>query len=359
MTEVTLQLGGTPRERGVHHGEELRSLIEAALGRWRGEMDRAGADPDRRIASLAAIYRPIVEARTPELVAEVRGIAEGSSRTFDEILALNLMDEEWWFPDGGEAGCSLVAGRPRSADGADEPPVLVQNMDLPIWMDGLQTVLRVRHRGEDASQERVILSAAGMIGLAGTRHGVLAIGVNTLLQLPRRVGGLPVAFVVRSALERPSAESAVGYLAALPHASGQHYGVVDAHDVYGVECSGFGAAVRRFPPGEWLRHTNHPLWSDPALVAEPAAAGISETRRRSSLQRLAALERAMHPFPARSTLRESLADADAGVCLTATTDSTMATFGTVEFTPSRGSARILAAHPSRGAWRMFGADEQQ
>lgn len=341
-----LELTGEPRERGRQHGEALRGLVAEALERWSGLVADRGQDPRLRVRALAesSPYPATIESRCPELLDEVRGIAEGAAIPFAEALVLNLMDEEWWFRDGEESGCSLIAGRP---DGG--PPVLAQNMDLPEWMDGLQTVLRIHGSNEHgAESETVLLSAAGMIGLTGMRQGGegggVAVGVNTLLQLPRSTRGVPVAFALRSALERPTAEAAAGYLASLPHASGQHYAVIDSRDVLGIECSALGSALRRFDGTEWLLHTNHPLWSDPAVVAGPEEVGIVGIRLHSSHRRLAALETFAESDGSAAGMRATLADRESGVCMVASEEYPTSTFGGVEFSPGRGTARVTGRY---------------
>src|SRR6185503_16969789 len=56
-----------------------------------------------------------IERHTPDLLAEVRGIADGSNVAFDRTLALNLMDEEWWLTAPAEPrnACTLIAVGPR------------------------------------------------------------------------------------------------------------------------------------------------------------------------------------------------------------------------------------------------------
>lgn len=357
MTELLLE--GGARERGEQHGETLRETIHEAVARWSELVEARGQDPRKRTASLVgrSPYLTTLQQRCPDLLEEVRGIADGAAVPFAEVLVLNLMDEEWWFREGEESGCSLAAGRLASEPGGrtEHPggmPILAQNMDLPEWMDGLQTVLRIRGDGE----ETALLSAAGMIGLTGMRFGGVAVGVNTLLQLPRDVRGVPVAFAIRSALRRPNAETAAGFLAALPHASGQHYAVADADHVFGLECSARGTAVRRFDGDEWLLHTNHPLWTEVAAVASPETVGIHGIRLHSSHRRLDALRDFSEGSRTARRVRETLADTSTGVCMVASNEYPTSTFGSVEFSPAEGIAGICAGSPAEAGWSRITAN---
>ncbi len=42
-----------------------------------------------------AQFTEAIEKYTPELYAEVKGIAEGSGQSFNDIMVLNLLDEFW------------------------------------------------------------------------------------------------------------------------------------------------------------------------------------------------------------------------------------------------------------------------
>ena len=78
------------------------------------------------VAGLLAATRfvPAIEASTPELLEEVRGIAEGAGVSFERILAYNLMDEEWWYSQARRATGTRAAwsrSRPARAAGRSSP----------------------------------------------------------------------------------------------------------------------------------------------------------------------------------------------------------------------------------------------
>jgi len=57
----------------------------------------------------------------------------------------------------------------------------------------------------------------------GLNNRAVAINCNALLQLAPSKRGLPVAFIVRSVLEKGSFEEALCFVKAIDHASGQNY----------------------------------------------------------------------------------------------------------------------------------------
>jgi len=177
-----------------------------------------------------------IERHTPDLLDEVRGIAEAAGVAFERVLALNLMDEEWWLTAPAERrdACSVLA----AAGDEAHPPLLAQNVDLPEVMDGAQAIVRW---DDGEGRAGVVLTAAGMIGLTGVNAAGLGVCVNTLPMLNHSRAGLPVAFVMRGVLERTTAAGAAAFLETVPHASGQHYALAAADGVMGYECSAAGA----------------------------------------------------------------------------------------------------------------------
>jgi len=246
-----------PRVRGRAHGEALRAVISAKVERWHGAVETEyGRKPEVYLSEFLTKthFRRTIEQFTPHLLQEVIGIGEGADIDPDTAFALQLMDEEWWFGRLSRDGhCSGIAASPSGG----RPTVMGQTMDLPVWHDGAQAVLRLR----DADGcESLVFTSAGMIGLMGGNCRGLSVCVNTLIALQSSIHGLPVAFVVRMLLDQPSTREAVHSLNRVPHASGQNYMVADAHTVRAFECSAAGVAEVEAIKGRIL-HTNHPLAS--------------------------------------------------------------------------------------------------
>ncbi len=268
---------GSPRERGRAHGEALRPVIGEGLGRWLASLGLThGSDPDSYLREFLTEteYLAAIERWTPDLLDEVRGIAEGADQPFDRILAYNLLDEEWAYAAGrreSAPGCSVVCFHRE-----DGVPILGQTMDIPALHDGTQTVLRF---GPTDRPEALIFTYAGMIGLNGCSANGLGAVVNNLVVLPSSVHGLPVAFVLRGLLAQPALGAAVAFVQRVPHATGQHYALGDGERLVSLECSARGVLAGPMADGRIL-HTNHPLASQ-ELPGDPERSyTLSRTRER-------------------------------------------------------------------------------
>jgi isopenicillin-N N-acyltransferase-like protein len=334
---TVIDAAGSPREMGRAHGEQARDLVQQSLAGWREAMNKEGHEPDEliHVLSRGTGFRDAIAEHAPGLLEEVVGIAEGSGLHYDEVFALNCLDEAWWWSEK-TGGCSTVA---IGADG-DRPAFGGQTMDLDDWMDGTQIALRTATVDGPA---QVMLSRAGMIGLCGANDDGVGVLVNTLSQLPVSTDGLPVAFVVRAALEARTVNDAATILQRLPHASGQAYTLVSADGVIGMEC-GAGVAAEyindpELPQDRW--HTNHPI----------AAASEGDVEEDSEL-RFDALDERAPELTDVSELRTLLADGESGVCMFPDRwPGNWTTFGaiTVEISSST-QVSIAPGPPDRTPW---------
>lgn len=261
-----IDLRGAPRERGRAYGESLRSLIAECAGTWLELLGSSrGTRPetylDRFIGSTG--YLPTIEQMTPDLLEEVRGLAEGAGLSFQTALAMQLHDEEWVYArNAGVLGQPPARERCSSAglwDASLPCPVMGQNVDIGRHSDGFQTLLRI-HEGD---RQSIVFTTAGTIGMCGLSRAGIGLCCNTLIQLDFSYDGLPVAFIVRHVLAQSSFDDALTFLTQVPHASGQNYLLGGARKVVSLECSANGAVdYSPRPESSRLVHTNHPLASD-------------------------------------------------------------------------------------------------
>jgi hypothetical protein len=252
-----VRCAGGPRRRGLAHGVALRTLIQATLDRWLTALQRLDRpDPQAYLHDFLqqTEYAAAMERWTPDLLDEIRGIAEGSAVPFNDLFAYNLLDEEWWFAQNyarPAAGCTVIGWR--AAAGA--PPLLAQTMDIGALYDGAQAVLRICPHDQP---EALVFTFAGMIGLNGCNAAGVGVVVNNLAMLPHAPRGLPVAAVMRGVLSRRTLAGAATFLRDTPHASGQHYAVGSPQGLLSFECSAHGAVQHR-AAADRIVHTNHPL----------------------------------------------------------------------------------------------------
>ncbi len=327
MTEVgqesrTLPIvacAGSPEQRGAQHGEALREQIAQGLGAWSDAIGtRHGIDPDAYVRQfvLGTNFLDAIRQWTPDLEAEIAGIARGGNQPWEWIYAYNLLDEEWtWARQAapGARGCTAIGLTP-----AGRAPLLAQTMDIPRVHDSTQTVLRI---SEESGLEVSVFTYAGMTGLTGCNSAGVALVVNNLDMLPGSLRGLPVGCVIRGILQRETLQEAAGFALRVPHATGQHYGMASPEGEASVEGWATGVAEMEIGGG-LLLHTNHPLYTDEPVGDVEARYEWSRTR-----ERLAFVEREASACQDVPALQRLLADRTVPVSIDASRSSM--TFGAV------------------------------
>jgi len=294
-----IELQGTPRERGLIHGESLKTSIAAVLEHWLSDLGNYGSNDsgttcwnvDTYLDGLLSNtrYLQAIEKTAPHLLEELKGIADASGQPFNHILGLNLMDEEWVYGlrnslDKPTHKCTAFATS-KQTDGISYAG---QNMDICSWSEGYQILFR--HMATEDKPEVLLFAIAGSLGLNGLNASGVGVTCNTLSQLDFATDGLPVAFVVRLILEQQGLDAAVSLLKKLHHASGQNYILSSRDQALCFECS--STSVVPYTPESLngrLFHTNHPLISSDistikALAETPTA--NTQARLDSITQRL-------------------------------------------------------------------------
>ncbi len=286
-------LEGSPRERGRAHGETLRDSIQEHIQRTKGFFaESLKGDPDESIAAFIGETNPLsaIERWTPDLLEELKGLAEGSGLDLNSALALNLADEAWWYfmekkgefsnPTMGVENCSSLGVEAQ----AGRSVMIAQNLDLPAYYDGMQVLFRIKD--PVTAIDAYVISMAGVLGVIGVNNRGVALCENTLIMLNHAHDGLPVVFVSRGILSQPALEDAVSFVHKIRHASGQNYVIGSPDGVVDYECS--ANKVRRYLPFEgvdMVYHTNHVFVNDDCLPIENAP--------ENSVARFASVERSM------------------------------------------------------------------
>jgi predicted choloylglycine hydrolase len=258
-------LEGSPHQCGLVHGRTLRNEIVQLVQIWKTNLTETfNSDADQFITAFLkqTDYVAAIRRWTPDLLEEIRGIADGSELPFNTILAFQLLDEIWV---NGKAVRREFAAEHCSGLGVAKKGTnaayVAQNMDLESFRDGFQTVLHIKAEGR--RPEQFVFTFAGFIAANGMNDHSIGICANTLSQLRHCRDGLPVACVIRGTLERTTPNRAIKFLKQIKHASGQNYILGCGDRVFDFECSA-GRVVRFTPTSDTgvVYHTNHPLAND-------------------------------------------------------------------------------------------------
>jgi isopenicillin-N N-acyltransferase like protein len=256
-----IELRGTPYERGLIHGRSLKSEIQELVQRWRADLEKTYSVPAATfITKLLEVsdFKPAIERWTPGLLDEVRGIADGAGVDFETMYAFQLVDESWVMgPDFGLSKCTSIAASRKG----DSPALVAQNMDIPPFYHGFQTVLRLESGAEEPGA--LVFTIPGVIAINGLNECSVAVCVNAVTQLAYSAKGLPVAFAIRGILRQKAYEDAVRFLKEIQPAAPQNYVIGGPNKTADFERS--ANRLVEFVPfegAEFTYHTNHPINND-------------------------------------------------------------------------------------------------
>jgi len=248
----------TPRKRGQIHGEALRGAIGIGLDRWKSTISGLGLDPEKMISHFVneTDYQSAIEKWTPDLLQEVKGLAEASGQDFNTIYTYQLMDDFFGYVLKNLPGphCTSIG----IAGNDNRSAIISQNQDMPVCYNGTQTVIRMHYK--ETGLRTLIFTLAGNIGQNIANNHGLGLAINTLGFLENSAVGLPSMFIVRRIGEQKSLADVESFLNTVTHSAGMNYMVGVGKQVADFEvCL---ETVKRYEgssAGRYICHTNHPF----------------------------------------------------------------------------------------------------
>lgn len=252
---------GTPYACGFAHGKALKPIIQNIIGIWAQNIQRlTGLSIDgyaKKIKAETLLFKTITDL-APELLEEVHGIADGAEMPRLIMETWQYIDEHEWFIKDFILGKKTLDGNACStfAFKNTNQVILGQNLDIPSYKNGIQTILKTKDANEFNS---IIFTQAGALASLGVNNSPIAICVNSLTQLAYRPDGLPVTYIVRKILQSRTMGEAASSLKNLPHATAQNY-VIGSNQFYqNYECSANQTALLEDKTKNHVFHTNHIL----------------------------------------------------------------------------------------------------
>ncbi|MCC6194259.1 MAG: hypothetical protein IT518_07295 [Burkholderiales bacterium] len=354
-----IEARGTRFEIGYIHGESAAALAHGTLDWSFRQLQTAGMGRDAALAGALRLL-DIVRASTPELVEEVRGIAEGARMTLAEGAVINTR-YELLFVDGARAAmhprgeCTLLGVEgTRTADGN---VLVAQNVDLDATSARLWVMLCVRPPG---GPRILTATLAGMLAQEGINSAGLALCGSMIRCAGWRAGYPSRKFLRRRVLEQPTVARAIETIRrSPPRASSHNLMLADAEgDLVDVETTLDDVRLVRASDG-LLAHSNH--YVSPGSDALNACIGDylrnSQARRERMARLLADVEAAFTPAIAMTLLRDHGGGSRA-ICRHADRDEVGAqTNVAVVAQPARRRLHVALGPPCRSRFTTYEIDD--
>jgi isopenicillin-N N-acyltransferase-like protein len=241
-----IETGGSWDEIGHDIGKAARDQIQQAASSARAEL--GGVELAEVVQNIGPYLR-VTEEVAPDIVAELRGMAQGSGVPFETLFVLNAAAE--LTQSLGRMQCSVVAVA--GAGTADGHVLLAHNEDATAGWGDLAYVVKVT---PDDAPGYVAFTYAGLLLHQGFNSAGLGSVGNALYARDARPG-VPKLLHYRRAIVQATIEGAIRAVTDRRRAFGNnHLFATRDGDIYDVEVSGSRWAMM---PGRngFLAHANH------------------------------------------------------------------------------------------------------
>ena len=272
-----IEVSGTHLEIGRQIGEaareEIRGFAAIALERVNKTI------PVSRENALATCRDsiPYIEAYSPDLLAELRGMQEGAGISLEEMVLLQIRNQLQ--PDA-DAGCTSFSTTRQAS--AAQSAIVGQNWDNDPALDPFTVVLTRRPVNKPALMN---ITQAGLIAYIGLNDRGIGMCMNTLPAPSRRLG-VPHYFAVRTIYETTTLDDAVQTVRRAARAIPgnviltTHQGPADLEitvdDVHVLRDEGTGLVV----------HTNHCLHPDLVPINDDFPELIQSKPRKARIEKI-------------------------------------------------------------------------
>ncbi|GAA1759438.1 C45 family autoproteolytic acyltransferase/hydolase [Agromyces humatus] len=298
----TIEVSGSPFERGTQYGEAAEDLIASAIDYYADAFGQQSGLTWAAVRTQAASWLPACRDAAPDVVSELEGVAAGSGRDLLDLMALNVRGEIIYDQRSAGVRSPLSADEERDssdgctsfslADGAsgDGHTYAGQNWD---WRAGTQHTVVIVRVVQDPLPTLIMQLEAGQIGRHGVNSAGIALNANGLGGRFDSAVGLPQTFIRRMTLNQSELPDAINTLVR-----------TDAHiasNALLTDRSGFSIDLEITPTGiDWvypdrglLVHGNHYQASVPPQLAgryRPVSADslFRVPRARTGLERVRA-----------------------------------------------------------------------
>ena len=252
---LSIELDQTnPLKRGQAYGEAARGKIHSILDKYREIFHSITGETWAATVERGKSFLARAQAFAPDLVEEIRGIAEGADRAFMDIFLLNARSEILFNPQVLAQECTSVAALPEATTSGEV--LLAQNWDWYKEVVDCQVILKIRQ--PEGKPSLMTFTEAGQLAKIGMNTAGIGLVVNNLVSDQPRAG-VPWIFMTRRVLESSHLAQAMGYVLNTPRAHSINFLIGYAEgEAVNLETSPVEEHIL-WPHNGSFVHTNHYL----------------------------------------------------------------------------------------------------
>lgn len=242
-----IEMEGEAYERGCQYGAREAAAIRQNVGTYLRLIEFHAGLGWAAALEAAGTFGPIIETHAPDLLLEMRGIADGAACDLAEILLINSRSELML----AAAECTALAATPEVTNQGQV--LLGQNWDWYTAVDAEPVLLHIR---PSDGPEILTLAEAGQVGKIGLNSAGLGVCLN-FLEHSDRGEGMPVHVILRQMLNCEALGEAIRAALGVPRGGAANILLAHAEgEILDLELTATDADFVYGDTG-WLVHANH------------------------------------------------------------------------------------------------------
>ena len=194
------EITGTSYEIGYQEGSLFKEKVAGTIQCYR-EMFKDYSNLEwERAKELSTRFIDVIREYNPDYLEEIRGVAEGSGFSFEDILALNCRSELVFVGnemDKADGGCTSIGIN--SGAGKEGDAFLAHNWDWKPSQRNNMIMLKIRQK--NGKPDIFMVTEAGIIGKTGFNSAGLCLYLNALSTDQAPPAGLPLHMAMRGILD--------------------------------------------------------------------------------------------------------------------------------------------------------------
>ena len=260
-----IRISGTPYERGLSYGRQAKERIHRVVEEYKVLFDKEAHCSWEAAVRFAQRYEAPIAAVRPDLIEEMRGIAEGAGIPFEEELLLNSRSEVMFAKP--EDSCTVVGIPPEAS--TDGKTYLGQNWDWWTIGEGTTVIVEVE---QEPYQKALVLTEAGLVGGKGLNAAGICVTLNAMSVRQGKIG-VPLQVMLRQVLSQPTVPKAIESMSKMQRAGSGCVGIGSADGLVMMVEEAPGDMDVIPCDGKPICHTNH--WQSLKMLMGGEAAHYS------------------------------------------------------------------------------------
>jgi isopenicillin-N N-acyltransferase-like protein len=243
-----MELSGEPYDRGHRYGEACGNLIARMLEQQFLE-EYSGRLTKDQMLRHASKYCPFIQEYSPEVAEELRGVADGAGRSYDEIVMINALEERKAF-EGSHCTAFAATGK-ATKDGRTYAGQTWDGSDQEWWDGQMGLLLKVRRKN---GPDILDYTNPGLLACAGLNSNGIGVHWNTVPQ-PEPTTGVPTYIIVAEILRQKTLGDALNAVRRAKRAGYFNFVITDETELYDIE--GTPKDLDISYSGDYVGHANH------------------------------------------------------------------------------------------------------